>query len=286
MAVGLIARNEERLQAAAKEVEAAGGHPLVLPCDVASSGEVEGAAAHAEAELGPPDVWVNDAMTTVFAPFHEITADEFRRATEVTYLGVVHGTMSALKRMRERDRGTIVQVGSALSYRAIPLQSAYCGAKYAIRGFTDSLRTELLHEKSRVWVSMVQLPALNTPQFEWCRNRMPNHPQPVPPIYQPEVAAEAIVWASTRRRREVYVGAPTYLTIQANKVAASILDRYLAKTGFKSQQMDEPAGHRPDDLFETVPGDFDAHGRFDEKSHPRSVVSNVVRAASDLLVGR
>jgi short-subunit dehydrogenase len=285
MAVGLIARNEERLHAAAKEVEAAGGHPLVLPCDVASSGEVEGAAAHAEKEFGSIDVWVNNAMTTVFAPFHDIEPDEYRRATEVTYLGVVHGTMAALKRMRARDHGTIVQVGSALAYRAIPLQSAYCGAKHAIRGFTDSLRTELLHERSRVWVCMVQLPALNTPQFEWCRNKLQHHPQPVPPIYQPEVAARAIVWASTRRRREVYVGAPTYLAITANKFFASILDRYLAKTGFGSQQMDEPATHGPDDLFTTVDADYGAHGRFDDKAKPRSVVSQAARAASDALLG-
>lgn len=286
MAVGLISRNAERLEAAAKEVEAAGAHPLILPADVANAGEVEGAASHAEEELGPIDVWVNNAMTTVFAPFHDITPDEYKRATEVTYLGAVHGTMAAVKRMRKRDRGHIVQVGSALSYRAIPLQSAYCGAKFAVRGFTDSLRTELLHDRSRVWVSMVQLPALNTPQFEWCRNKLPNHPQPVPPIYQPEVAAEAIVWASTRRRREVYAGAPTYLSIQANKVAASLLDRYLAKTGFEAQQMDEPADpSRPDDLFESAPGDYAAHGRFDALAKPRSVVSNVLRAASDALLG-
>ncbi len=282
MAVGLVSRNEERLTAAAKDVEAAGGHPLVLPCDVASPGEVEGAAQHAEDVLGPIDVWVNNAMTTVFAPFHDIEADEFRRATEVTYLGAVHGTMSALRRMRKRNAGTIVQVGSALAYRAIPLQSAYCGSKHAMRGFTDSIRTELLHDKSSVWITMVHLPAMNTPQFEWCRNKLPHHPQPVPPIYQPEVAAEAIVWASTRRRREVYVGAPTYLTIQANKIGATIIDRYLAKTGFKSQQMDEAAKPRPDDLFESVDGDFAAHGRFDSRSKDRSVVSNVLRAASDL----
>ena len=283
MAVGLISRNEERLTAAAKDVEAAGGHPLMLPCDVASSGEVEGAAQHAEEVLGPIDVWVNNAMTTVFAPFHDIEPDEYRRATEVTYLGAVHGTISALRRMRARDNGTIVQVGSALAYRAIPLQSAYCGAKHAIRGFTDSVRTELMHEQSRVWITSVHLPAMNTPQFEWCRNKLSHHPQPVPPIYQPEVAAEAIVWASTRHRREVYVGAPTYLTIQANKVGARILDAYLAKTGFKSQQMDEEAGPRPDDLFSTVDGDYAAHGRFDQRSTDRSIMSNVLRAASDAL---
>ncbi len=204
--VGLLARGRDRLEAAKKDIEDAGGRAIVLPADVANAEEVEAAAEQVEQELGPIDVWVNDAMTTIFAPFHEITAAEFKRATEVTYLGCVYGTMSALKRMRTRNRGTIVQVGSALAYRSIPLQSPYCGAKHAIVGFTDSIRSELIHQQSNIHITVVHLPAMNTPQFSWCRTRLPRHPQPVPPIFQPEVAARAIVWASSHRRREVYVG--------------------------------------------------------------------------------
>jgi short-subunit dehydrogenase len=207
----------------------------------------------------------------VFAPFTEISAEEFRRVTEVTYLGVVHGTMAALRRMVPRDRGTVVQVGSALAYRSIPLQSAYCGAKHAIRGFTDSLRCELLHERSKVRLSMVQLPALNTPQFDVVLSRLPGKAQPVPPIYQPEVAAEAIVWAADHARREVWAGATTAATIAANKVAPGLLDRYLGKSGYDSQQKDEPADpDRPSNLWEPVPGDLGAHGDFDQRAHPRS----------------
>ena len=269
--VGLVARGLEGLQATAKEVEAEGGRAAVLNADVADARQVEEAAAQAEEELGPIDVWVNNAMTTVFSPFEQIAPEEFRRVTEVTYLGTVNGTLAALSRMRRRDGGAIVQVGSALAYRSIPLQSAYCGAKHAVKGFTESLRCELLHEGSNVRVTMVHLPALNTPQFHWCRTRLPGHPQPVPPIYQPEVAAEAIVWASQHDRREVLVGAPTVATVWANKLIPGLLDRYLGRTGYRSQQEDRPVEPgRPDNLLEPVPGDFGAHGEFDDRSHGSS----------------
>ncbi len=269
--LGLIARGRDGLEGAAKEVDSEGGRAVILPADVASWDEVEAAANRAEAELGPVDVWVNNAMTSVFAPFREVSADEFRRVTEVTYLGVVHGTMAALRRMLPRDRGAIVQVGSALAYRSIPLQSAYCGAKHAVRGFTDSLRCELLHDRSNVRLTMVQLPALNTPQFDVVLSRLPRKAQPVPPIYQPEVAAEAIVWASEHARREVWVGGTTVGTIAADKLAPRLLDRYLGKTGFDSQQTDQPADPgRPSNLWEPVPGDLGAHGDFDRRAHPRS----------------
>lgn len=270
--VGLLARNEDGLEGARREVESAGGKALPIPTDVADAEQVEAAARRVEEELGPIDVWVNDAMTTVFSPFEEITPEEFKRATEVTYLGCVYGTMSALKRMSPRGRGTIVQVGSALSYRAIPLQSAYCGAKFGIRGFTDSVRTELMHEGSNVHITMVQLPGLNTPQFDHCRSRMPNHPRPVPPIYQPEVAGEAIYWAAHHKRREVYVGASSVLTILGNKVAPWLADRYLARTAYQGQQTGEPVegSYRAGNLFEPVSGDRGAHGIFDGQAHERS----------------
>ena len=267
----LIARGTDGLEGAREDVEALGGRALVLPLDVADAEAVERAAARVEEELGPIDVWVNNAMASVFAPFKEITPEEFRRATEVTYLGQVHGTMAALKRMLPRDRGTIVQVGSALAYRAIPLQSAYCGAKFAIRGFTDSLRAELRHDGSRVHMTMVQLPALNTPQFGWSRTKLPRHPQPVPPIYQPEVAAEAIYWSAHQRRREVYVGASSVATILGNKVAPWAADLYLGLTGYEGQQTEDFVGpDRPDNLYGSVPGDHGAHGTFDEQSYERS----------------
>jgi NAD(P)-dependent dehydrogenase (short-subunit alcohol dehydrogenase family) len=272
-AVGLIARSEEALNAAAKEVEELGGRALALPLDLADAAAVEEAAARAESELGEIDVWVNDAMTSVFAPLWEIEPDEFRRVTEVTYLGVVYGTMAALRKMRPRDRGAIVQVGSALAYRGIPLQSAYCGSKHAIQGLCDSLRAELFHEKSGVKVTMVQMPALNTPQFDAVKTKLPNKAQPVPPIYQPEVAARAIVFASEHpERREYWVGATTAATIAANTVIPGLLDRYLGRTGFKSQQTDQPEDPaRPFNLWEPVPGDQGAHGRFDDKAHPRAI---------------
>ena len=250
--VGLLARGRERLEAAKKDIENAGGKAIVLPADVANAEEVEAAADKVEQELGPIDVWVNDAMTTIFAPFHQITAAEFKRATEVTYLGTVYGTMSAMKRMRTRNRGAIVQVGSALAYRSIPLQSPYCGAKHAIAGFTDSIRSELIHQKSDIHITMVQLPAMNTPQFSWCRTRLPRHPQPVPPIFQPEVAARAIVWASSHRRREIYVGWPTVKAIYGQELAPGYADKYLAKFAYGGQETDQPVSpDRPDNLFRT-----------------------------------
>jgi short-subunit dehydrogenase len=271
--VALLARGKEGLDAAAREVEALGGRALILPTDVADHEQVEAAAAAAEEHFGPIDVWVNDAMATVFAPFAETSAEEFARATQVTYLGAVYGTMAALRRMRPRDHGTVVQVGSALAYRAIPLQAAYCGAKFAIRGFTDSVRTELLHDKSKVWISMVQLPAVNTPQFSWCRTKMPDHPQPVAPIYQPEVPAEVVVYAAHHRRREIWVGGSAVEAIVANKIAPRLLDWYLAKTGFKSQQMQgRPVSpERPNNLFEPVPADAATHGIFDDRAKRRSI---------------
>jgi NAD(P)-dependent dehydrogenase (short-subunit alcohol dehydrogenase family) len=270
--VALIARGKERLEATTKEVEAFGGRALALSLDVAEPEALEAATERVEAELGPIDVWVNNAMVTVYAPVTRLAPDEFRRVTEVTYLGSVWGTMAALRRMVPRDRGTIVQVGSALAYRGIPLQAAYCGAKHGLEGFYDSLRTELLHEGSNVRITIVELPGLNTPQFSWGRTKMPREPQPVPPIFQPEVAADAIVWASRHPRRELYVGWPTVEAIVGNKIAPGLADRYLARTGYDSQQIDEPVPpDRPDNLFEPVPGDFAAHGRFDSRAKPRSV---------------
>ena len=266
--VGLIARGRDGLDGAARDVEAAGGRALVLPLDVADAEAVERAAETVERELGPIAVWVNNAMVSVFSPIKEMTADEFRRVTEVTYLGYVHGTLAALRRMLPRDRGVIVQVGSALAYRGIPLQAAYCGAKHAIQGFHDSLRSELLHDGSRVQVTMVQLPAHNTPQFSWVRTRLPNHPRPVPPIYQPELAAEAIVFAADHPRREFVVGWPSLQAIAANKVAPGLLDKYLAETNYKAQQVpDRPVEpDRPDNLYEPLPGDWGAHGIFDDRA--------------------
>jgi NAD(P)-dependent dehydrogenase (short-subunit alcohol dehydrogenase family) len=263
--VALVARGEESLDGAARDVTRAGGEPLIVPTDVADPEQVEAAADRAEGELGPIDVWVNDAMATVFSPFVEIEPDEFDRSTRVTYLGAVWGTRSALRRMRSRDHGVIVQVGSALAYRGIPLQSSYCGAKHAMKGFTESVRTELMHEGSRVHVTMVQLPALNTPQFEIGRTKLDRHPQPVPPIYQPEVAARAIVWASEHRRREIHVGGATVKTIWGNKLVPGLADRYLARSGVESQLTDEPlTGGRDGNLFAPVPGDHGTRGRFDD----------------------
>jgi short-subunit dehydrogenase len=265
--VGLLARGRDGLEGARREIEEAGGRALVLPTDVAKPDEVERAAAAVEAELGPIDIWINNAMLSVFSPVKEMTADEYKRVTEVTYLGVVHGTISALKRMLPRDRGTIVQVGSALAYRGIPLQSAYCGAKHAIQGFCDSLWSELLHDGSRVHLTMVQMPALNTPQFSWVKSRLPRRPQPVPPIYQPELAAEALYYAAHARRREIYFGWPTIKAILGNKLAAWYADRYLARMGYESQQYDgEVDPGRPHNLWEPLPGDFGAHGDFDDRS--------------------
>lgn len=266
--IGLLARGTDGLEGALREVEAAGGRALALPTDVSDAAQVEDAAARVEETFGPIDIWVNNAMVSVFSPFKKMTAEEFRRVTEVTYLGVVYGTMAALKRMLPRDHGTIVQVGSALAFRSIPLQSAYCGAKHAIAGFTDSLRCELIHDKSQVHVTMVQMPALNTPQFSWVRNRLPNKPQPVPPIYQPEVGAEAIYYAAHHRRRTVEVGFPTVVAVQGNKIIPGLMDEYLGKTNYEAQQTDEPTDpNRRDNLWEPVAGDHGAHGTFDERAH-------------------
>jgi len=269
--VGLIARDPAALKATCDDVEALGGKAVMCVADVARSAEVESAAALIEDRLGPLDIWVNNAMATIVAPVAELAADEVRRVTEVTYLGTVHGTLAALRRMRPRNRGAIVQVGSALAYRAIPLQAPYCGAKFAIRGFTDALRSELLHDGSRIHVTMVQMPALNTPQFDWCRTRMPRTPRPVPPVFQPEVAAAAIVWAAHHRRRELLVGAPTVRAVWLNKFIPGLIDRYLAHFGYASQQASTlVAPDRVDNLFEAVPGDFGAHGRFDREAHASS----------------
>jgi NAD(P)-dependent dehydrogenase (short-subunit alcohol dehydrogenase family) len=272
--VALLARGEEGLRAAAEDVTRGGGAALEIPTDVAEFEQVDAAAERAEKELGPIDVWVNVAFTSVFAPFAEIEPDEFRRVTDVSYLGYVHGTMAALRRMKARDRGTIVQVGSALAYRGIPLQSAYCGAKHAIQGFNEALRCELLHDGSHVRTTMVQMPAVNTPQFSWVLSKLPDHAQPVPPIYQPEVAARAVLHAADHpRRREYWVGGSTVGTLVANAVAPGILDRYLAKTGFKSQQTGEakPAD-QPSNLWKPADRtrDYGAHGEFDAEATPRS----------------
>jgi NAD(P)-dependent dehydrogenase (short-subunit alcohol dehydrogenase family) len=271
--VGLIARGEDRLRAAAAEVEEHGGRACVAPADVADAAQVERAAELIESELGPIDVWVNVAMTAVLAEVADTRPDEFLRVTEVTYLGSVHGAQSALRRMLPRDRGVIVQVGSALSRRGIPLQASYCGAKHAVKGFLDSLRTELLHRDSSVRVALVQLPGVNTPQFDWVRTRLRRHPQPVPPIYQPEVAARAIVWAAEHPRRELWVGLPTVYTILGEKFVSGLMDRYLARTNIKAQQMpDQPIdpAQRRDNLSVPPLGDPGAHGEFDGKAHPRS----------------
>lgn len=276
--IGLIARGREGLAATRKEVEEAGGRALELPCDVADWDAVNSAARAVEEAFGPLDVWVNNAMTTVFAPFKEIEPDEFRRATEVTYLGAVWGTKAALDRMLPRDRGSIVLVGSALAYRGIPLQAPYCGAKHAEKGFFESLRTELRHDKSKVHLSMVQLPGLNTPQFLHCRSKMPNVPQPMPPYYQPEVAADAVHWSAHHRRRELYVGMPTVKTIIGNKVAPWLVERVLAKQAFSGQQTDKPADpDRPDNLMKPVPGDPGAHGPFDQKARASSIQTRIAK---------
>src|SRR4051812_37145552 len=265
--VGLIARGRERLEAAKSQVEAAGGTALVLPADVAHAPEVELAAERVEKELGPIDVWVNNAMTTIFAPFSEITPEEFQRATEVTYLGQVYGTMAALKRMKARNRGAIVQVGSALAYRSIPLQAAYCGAKHAIVGFTDSLRSELLHDRSGIDLTVVHLPAVNTPQFDWARTHMATEPRPVPPVVQPERIAEAVLKAVRHPRREYWVGWSTVQAILGTMAAPGILDRYLASKGYETEDTGRPVSpDRRDNLFEPVTGLHRAHGSFDDEA--------------------
>jgi NADP-dependent 3-hydroxy acid dehydrogenase YdfG len=289
--VVLLARGIAGLEAAATEVEERGSQALAVPTDVADHAQVEAAALAAEEAFGPIDIWVNNAFTSVFAPFMEIEPAEYQRVTEVSYLGFVHGTRAALQRMIPRDAGVIVQVGSALGDRAIPLQSAYCGAKHAVNGFTSSVRTELMHRHSHVSVTVVQMPAVNTPQFSWVLSRLPKHPQPVPPIYQPEVAARAVVNAADHpRRKQYYVGASTAATILANKLAPALLDRYLARTGYASQQTDagEP-GTRKTNLWhpadEAPEHDYGAHGTFDETSHPRSAQAALARHPGLVLAG-
>jgi NAD(P)-dependent dehydrogenase (short-subunit alcohol dehydrogenase family) len=274
--VGLVARGQAGLDGAVRDVEDAGGKALAVPADVSDYAQVRDAARQVEEFFGPIDVWINVAFTSVFSPFAEISPEEFRRVTEVSYLGFVHGTMVALGLMRPRGHGTIVQVGSALGARSIPLQSAYCGAKHAINGFTYSLRCELLHEGSGVHITIAQMPAVNTPQFSWVRSRLPRHPQPVPPIYQPEVAARGVLFAADHpRRRQYWVGASTAATVLANKFVPALLDRYLARTGYDSQQTSENVDDdRPDNLQEPLDGtggrDYGAHGVFDSRSHARS----------------
>ena len=270
--LGLIARGDEGLDATAKEVEAAGSRALPISVDVTDAEGMAAAAARVESDLGPIDVWVNNAMTSVFSPIEQTHHEEIRRVTDVTYLGVVHGTQAALGRMRRRDQGVILQVGSALAFRGIPLQSAYCAAKHAITGFTDSLRAELIHQGSAIRVTEVHLPALNTPQFGWVRSRLPRRAQPVPPIYQPEVAAEAIVWAATHRRRHLFVGWSTMATVWASRLAPGLVDRYLGRTAYEAQQTDEPEDPaRADNLMGPVEGDRGPHGDFDAQAKRRSV---------------
>jgi len=270
--VGLIARGRDGLEAAKREIEAFGGEALVLPLDVSDHDAVERAAAQVEETFGPIDIWINNAMLSVFSPIMSMEPDEYRRVTDVTYHGLVWGTLAALRRMKQRDRGTIVQVGSALAYRGIPLQSAYCAAKHAVQGFHDSLRSELIHDGSNVKVVMVNLPALNTPQFRWVRSKLPRKAQPVPPIFQPEVAADAIVWAAYSDRREVNVGWPATMAIVGNNLVPGFADWYLAKNGYDAQMIDEPEDpNRPDNLWHPLPGDAGAHGVFDEQSTGVSV---------------
>lgn len=271
--IGLLARGHAGLAGAGQEVEQLGGKALVLPTDVADPDQVEAAASQIEDTLGPIDIWINVAMASVFSPAKEMRPEEYKRVTEVTYLGQVYGTLAALHRMLPRDRGRIIQVGSALAYRGIPLQSAYCGAKHAIQGFTESVRCELIHDKSNVKITMVQLPAVNTPQFGWVKSRLPHKAQPVPPIYQPEVIAAAVAWVADHYRRQLFIGASTVIVIQGNKIAPGFGDRYLGKTGYQSQQTAELADpNRPNNLWAPVDEncDYGAHGAFDDKARRTS----------------
>ena len=284
--IALISRGREALDHTKAEIERAGGRALVLPTDLADWDGVKSAAAAVEEAFGPIDIWINNAMATIFAPFKDVEPDEFKRSTEVTYLGTVWGTKAALEKMLPRDRGTIVIVGSALAYRGIPLQSAYCGAKHGVKGFFESLRTELRHDKSNVHVTMVQLPGVNTPQFEHGRSKMPMVPQPMPPYYEPEVCADAVHWAAHNKRRELYVGAPTVKTIVGNKVAPWLVERVLAKQGISGQQSDKPADpNRPDNLFTPPPGDPGAHGPYDKKARTSSIQTQLAKRRGLLAAG-
>jgi NADP-dependent 3-hydroxy acid dehydrogenase YdfG len=270
--VGLIARNREALEAARREVEALGGRALVCVADVADPQQVGAAAAAIEQSLGPIEVWVNNAMVTVVSPVSQLAPEEVRRVTEVSYLGAVYGTMAALERMRTRDRGIVIQIGSALAYRAIPLQAPYCGAKFALRGFTDALRSELLHEGSHVRLTMLQLPAVNTPQFDWCRTHMPRVPRPVSPVFQPELVARCALWASRRSRREVTIGWPALKGIWGNKLLPALADWYLARSGYEAQMgASAVSEQRPDNLWHAPAGDAGAHGRFDAEARSHSI---------------
>lgn len=269
--IALLARGLDGLEAAKREIEELGGKALILQTDVADAAQIESAAAQVQETFGAIDIWINNAMASVFSRFTDMTLEEFRRVTEVTYLGTVNGTLAALKRMLPRNHGCIVQVGSALAYRSIPLQSAYCGAKHAIRGFTDSLRSELIHDGSKVHLTMVQLPGVNTPQFDWVKSHLPKQGKPVGPVYQPEIAAEAIYWAAHQRRREVFVGIPAVKAILGNKIVPGALDHYLAKAAVEGQQTSEPRDpNRPDNLWKPLPGDHGAHGKFDAQARKYS----------------
>ncbi len=270
--IALLAREEHQLEATRLEVEQYGGKAICIPTDVADAEAVEQAAVQTEQAFGPIDVWVNNAMNSVFAEIKNITPDEFKRVTEVTYLGQVYGAMSALKRMLPRDNGSIIFVGSALAYRGIPLQSAYCGSKHGIQGFFDSLRTELMHEKTNVHICMVQLPAMNTTQFGWVLSKLPNKPKPMGKVYQPEVAARAIVFAAANKRREVWVGYPTYEAIIGNRIAPWYADWVLSRTGIKGQQTEEKASpDRQNNVWQPVPEDRGAHGNFGNIAKNKSV---------------
>jgi len=284
--VGLIARGRDGLEAAKREIESSGGQALVLPLDVSDHDAVEQAAAEVEKTFGAIDIWVNNAIVSVFSPIMEMQPDDYRRVTDVTYLGHVWGTLAALRRMKPRNRGTIVQVGSALAYRGIPLQSAYCAAKHAVQGFHDSLRCELIHDNSDVRVVMVNMPALNTPQFRWVKSRLPRKGQPVPPIFQPEIAAEAIVWAAYSNRREVNVAWTTSVAVIGNNFVPGLADYYLAKNGYDAQMTEEPEDpNRPDNLWQPLPGDHGAHGAFDDRAHDRSIELELNKNRKWLLAG-
>jgi NAD(P)-dependent dehydrogenase (short-subunit alcohol dehydrogenase family) len=290
--IALLARGRSGLEAAAREVEKLGGRALVLPTDVADADQVEAAAERTEEELGPIDIWINDAMATIYSEFLDVEPDEYRRATEVTYHGMVWGTRAALRRMAERNRGTIVQVGSALAFRGIPLQAPYCGAKHACKGFSESVITEIRHNGWDIHLTMVHLAGFNTTQFTWGRTKLPKQTQPVPPIYQPEIAADAIHWAAYHKRRQIYVGWPTVLNILGERLAPWFLDWYLAKTGYGSQMTKQPLNGGPnhDNLYEPVDADEDrgAHGPFDDKAHSHSLQTSLTkhrRLAGSLAAG-